>query len=136
MSGQDRLIQSLCRPDRLIELARFFVPFDSGIKKIARWQQFFAVNDILKRIKRKSAEGRREGGLVWHTQGSGKSLTMIMLADRITQDPDIINPRILAITDRKDLDRQLTETFRLCEKNPVQAKTGAELRELVEKGLR
>ena len=49
VSGQDRLIQSLCKPDRLIELARFFVPFDSGIKKIARWQQFFAVNDILKK---------------------------------------------------------------------------------------
>ncbi|WP_305803218.1 DEAD/DEAH box helicase family protein, partial [Thiolapillus sp.] len=75
--------------------------------------------------------GRRRGGIVWHTQGSGKSLTMVMLARALAQEPDIHNPRIVLVTDRKDLDKQLKETFAACDMAPQRARTGRDLLELV-----
>ena len=80
ITEQDRVLYALCRPDRLLDLARRFTLFDLGVKKVARYQQFFAVKNILARVKQREADGRRRGGIIWHTQGSGKSLTMVMLA--------------------------------------------------------
>jgi type I restriction enzyme R subunit len=131
VSEQDRLIHSLCRPERLLELVQKFTVFDAGEKKIARHQQYFVVKNTLARVKRFAAEGRREGGVVWHTQGSGKSLTMVMLAKALALESEIPNPQIILVTDRIDLDRQIEKTFRQCGLVPVRAKTGKHLRELL-----
>jgi type I restriction enzyme R subunit len=136
VTQQDRAIHSLCRPERLLELAYRFVIFDGGIKKIARYQQYFVIKSALERIRQFEAlEGqrgeRRKGGIIWHTQGSGKSLTMIWLARNLALDPDIANPRIVLVTDRVDLDTQLGNTFAACGLEPQQAKTGQDLLDLV-----
>ena len=132
VTGQDKDLYSLCRPDRLLDLTYQFTVFDGGDRKIARYQQYFAVNKILKRIQSFDTEGRRQGGVIWHTQGSGKSLTMVMLAKAIALDPKISNPRIILVTDRRSLDKQLKDTFVSCDLEPQQAKTGRHLLELLE----
>ena len=129
---QDVSLFSLCRPDRLLDLTYQFTVFDGGIRKIARYQQYFAVKKILKRIREVDADGRRKGGVIWHTQGSGKSITMVMLAKALALDPDISNPRIILVTDRKGLDEQLKDTFVSCDLEPQQAKSGRHLLELLE----
>lgn len=131
VTGQDRALCSLCTPERLIELSRKFIVFDNAEKKIARYQQYFAVQATLKRIRKPAADGQRPGGVVWHTQGSGKSLTMVMLAKSLALEPSLVNPRIVLVTDRVDLDDQIWTTFHHCGKDPVQAKTGKHLLELV-----
>lgn len=128
---QDRTLYSLCRPERLLELAYKFTLVDGGIKKIARYQQYFVVKSTLERIKEIGHDGRRRGGMIWHTQGSGKSLTMVMLARNLALDPLVINPRIVLVTDRDDLDRQLGNTFAACGLDPNRAKSGRHLMELV-----
>ncbi len=128
---QDRAIYSLCRPERLLELAYKFTLFDGGIKKIARYQQYFVVKSTLERVKQRDAHGRRKGGIIWHTQGSGKSLTMVWLARNLALDASILNPRIVLVTDRVDLDKQLGNTFAACGLDPRRAKTGRDLIELV-----
>ena len=128
---QDEYLYNLCRPERLLELVYHFTIFDAGIKKLARYQQFFTVNETVERVKTIEA-GRRNGGVVWHTQGSGKSLTMVMLAQKIAQEPGIRNPRIVLVTDRTDLDSQITKTFRKCGKEVENATTGQRLVELLE----
>jgi len=134
VTGQDRLLHALCRPERLIELTRQFTLFDEGgtVRKIARYQQYFAIRKTMERLRVKDAEGRRRGGVIWHTQGSGKSLTMVMLAKALALDPAIPNPRIVLVTDRIDLDEQIWKTFHLCGKEPQQARTGKHLMELLE----
>jgi type I restriction enzyme R subunit len=134
ITGQDRLLHALCRPERLIELARQFTLFDEGgtVRKIARYQQYFAIRKTMERIRQRDAEGRRRGGVIWHTQGSGKSLTMVMLAKALALEPSIPNPRIVLVTDRIDLDEQITKTFLQCGKEPQQARTGRHLMELLE----
>jgi type I restriction enzyme R subunit len=129
---QDRTVYALCRPERLLELTSRFVLFDNAEKKIARYQQYFCVNKALERLRSKDDQGRRRGGVVWHTQGSGKSLTMVMLAKAIALEPDITNYKIVLVTDRVDLDDQIYKTFLHCGGEPVQAKTGAHLIELIE----
>ena len=131
ITGQDKAIYSLCRPERLLELAHKFTIFDGGIKKIARYQQYFVVKATIDRVKQFDAEGRRKGGIIWHTQGSGKSLSMIWLARNLALDPDIPNPRIVLVTDRVDLDRQLGNTFAACGLERHRAKTGRDLLVLV-----
>lgn len=131
VTEQDKALFALCRPERLLELAYTFTVFDGGIKKIARYQQYFVIKSTLERIKQLDAEGRRKGGIIWHTQGSGKSLTMVMMARSLALDPDISNPRIVLVTDRDDLDRQLGNTFAACGLNPVRATSGRDLLELV-----
>lgn len=128
---QDVYLFGLCRPERLIDIVFNFVLFDNGEKKIARYQQFFAIKKSMQRIKNIEA-GRRKGGVIWHTQGSGKSLTMVMLAQAIALDPTIRNPKILLVTDRTDLDSQITGTFRKCGKFVENATTGQRLVELLE----
>lgn len=131
ITGQDQAFQSLCRPERLLELAFKFTVFDAGIKKIARYQQFFVIKSTLARVKQFDHDKRRQGGIVWHTQGSGKSLTMIWLARNLALDPDIADPRIVLVTDRVDLDKQLGNTFAACGLDPRRARTGRDLLELV-----
>ena len=131
VTEQDRAINSLCRPERLLELAFKFTVFDAGIKKIARYQQYFVVKSTLSRVKQLDRDERRRGGIIWHTQGSGKSLTMIWLARNLVLDPDIANPRIVLVTDRVDLDKQLGNTFTACGLDPQRARTGRDLLELV-----
>jgi type I restriction enzyme, R subunit len=139
ITQQDRAIHSLCRPDRLLDLAYKFTIFDGGIKKIARYQQYFVIKSAQERIRQFEAmEGqrgeRRKGGIIWHTQGSGKSLTMIWLARNLALDSDITNPRIVLVTDRVDLDKQLGNTFAACGLEPQRARTGQHLLEMVSGG--
>jgi len=131
VTAQDRALYSLCRPERLLELAWQFTVFDAGIKKIARYQQYFAVKRVLARVKERDELGRRLGGIIWHTQGSGKSLTMVMLARALALDPDIRNPRVVLVTDRVDLDKQLGNTFASCGLSPERADSGRHLLALV-----
>ena len=128
---QDEYIYSLCDKKRLLDLAYNFTLFDNGAKKVARYQQFFAIKKAMKQIK-KANNGQRTGGVVWHTQGSGKSLTMVMLAQAIAMEPSISNPKIILVTDRTDLDTQITGTFRKCGIDVDNAKTGSQLVELLQ----
>ncbi|MEC5127119.1 type I restriction endonuclease subunit R [Verrucomicrobiales bacterium BCK34] len=130
---QDDFLYALCRPERLIELARQFILYDEGgaVKKIARYQQYFAVKRTLERVRQRTPEGSRKGGVIWHTQGSGKSLTMVLFGKALALDDGIENPRIVIVTDRIDLDEQIWKTFHQCGKNPQQAKTGKHLVKLL-----
>ena len=131
ITPQDEYLYNLCRPERLLELIFHFTIYDAGIKKLARYQQYFTVKQTVERVKTIEA-GHRNGGVVWHTQGSGKSLTMVMLAQKIAQEPNIRNPRIVLVTDRTDLDSQITKTFRKCGKEVENATTGQRLVDLLE----
>lgn len=131
VTAQDRTLHALCRPQRLLELVRGFTVFEGGIRKIARPPQYFAIGKAMARIKQTDARGVRKGGIIWHTQGSGKSLTMVMLARALALEKGIANPRILIVTDRDDLDRQIKGTFKSCELEPVRATSGAHLVELI-----
>ncbi|GAA0878174.1 HsdR family type I site-specific deoxyribonuclease [Algoriphagus jejuensis] len=128
---QDEYLFGLCRPGRLIDLVFNYILFDNGDKKVARYQQFFAIKKSMQRIKHVD-QGKRKGGVIWHTQGSGKSLTMVMLAQAIAMEPSIRNPKIVLVTDRTDLDNQITNTFRKCGKFVENASTGQRLVELLE----
>ena len=132
VTAQDRALYSLCRPQRLLDLARRFVLFDGGEKKIARYQQYFTVRGTIPRIARVGNNGHREGGVVWHTQGSGKSLTMVMLATAIAEELDIARRKIVLVTDRVDLDDQIWRTFHHCGLEPERARTGRHLAELLQ----
>ena len=132
-TAQDRLLWSLCRPERLIELVRQFILYDEGgtVKKIARYQQYFAIQATLERVRQRDVTGRRKGGVIWQTQGSGKSLAMVLLGKALAMDRSIQNARVVIVTDRIDLDEQITKTFHQCGKDPKQARTGAHLVELL-----
>lgn len=130
-SAQDAYLYDLCRPERLLNLMYKYTLYDDGIKKIARYQQYFAVEKVMERV-RNIEGGRRKGGVIWHTQGSGKSLTMVLLAQAILLDKLIKNPRIILVTDRTDLDRQITTTFRKCQVHVENATTGSNLVKLLE----
>ena len=131
ITAQDRALFALCRPERLLDLVRRFTVFDGGVRKIARHQQFFGVRSAVERVRQFDTNGCRKGGVIWHTQGSGKSLTMVMLGRALALDKDIANPRIVIVTDRDDLDRQIKDTFRSCELEPVRATSGAHLLKLI-----
>jgi len=136
ITEQDKTIYAILRKDRLLELARQFIVFDNGEKKVARYQQYFAVKKTMSRVKEFDEKGTRRGGVIWHTQGSGKSLTMVMLAKALALDKQILNPRIILVTDRVDLDDQIYHTFESCDMLPEQAKTGEHLIGLIEKDKR
>ena len=129
---QDRVLWALCRPERLLTLSRRYVVFDAGEKKIARYQQYFAVEKILDRVRQRNETGQRKGGVVWHTQGSGKSLTMVFLARALATTDHVRAPRVLLVTDRTSLDDQLWTTFEHCGMEPTRAKTGRHLAELID----
>ncbi len=131
VTEQDRALYALCRPERLLELTYRFILFDAGVKKIARYQQYFAVRKIMDRIGNREHDGRRRGGVVWHTQGSGKSLTMVLLAKSIALCSEITDYKIVLVTDRVDLDDQIYRTFHHCGKEIEQAATGKHLSEML-----
>ena len=128
---QDEYLFGLCSPKRLLDLAFNYILFDNGEKKIARYQQFFVIKKAMDRI-RTIEGGKRKGGVIWHTQGSGKSLTMVMLAQAIALEKSIVNPKIILVTDRVDLDEQITGTFRKCGMFVDNATTGQRLVDLLE----
>ena len=131
VTSQDRTLYALCRPERLLDIVRRFTVFDNNERKIARHQQFFGVRAAIESVKQRNTNNIRRGGVVWHTQGSGKSLTMVMLGRALKLDREILNPRIIIVTDRKDLDQQIKATFKSCELQPTQAKSGRHLLELI-----
>jgi type I restriction enzyme, R subunit len=109
---QDKLIISLLRPERMLEFIRYFLLFDRKNGKIAaRYQQVFGIKALLKRMTKRNRDGRREGGVIWHTTGSGKSLTMVYLLKALLLHEELASCRIIVVTDRVDLERQLSKTF-------------------------
>lgn len=129
--GQDVYLYGLCSPERLLDFTYNFILFDNGEKKTARYQQFFAIKKTMQRITHLE-NGKRKGGVIWHTQGSGKSLTMVLLAQAIALDKTIRNPKIILVTDRTDLDEQITGTFRKCGMHVENASTGQRLIDLLQ----
>ncbi len=135
---QDVLLWGLLSPQNLLDLVQNFIVFEvegaqTG-KKVARYPQFIAVNEAIKRIS-EAKQPTRRGGIVWHTQGSGKSLSMIFLAVKLRRLEIAANPTLVVVTDRKDLDNQITGTFKRCGfPNPVQAKSVKHLRSLLSAG--
>lgn len=127
---QDEYLFGLCSPKRLLDLTFNYILFDNGEKKIARYQQYFVIKKAMDRIRIMEG-GRRKGGVIWHTQGSGKSLTMVMLAQAIALEKSIVNPKIILVTDRVDLDEQITGTFRKCGMFVDNATTGQRLVDLL-----
>lgn len=112
VTGQDRLLISLLSPERLLEMARYFTLFDRKVGKIvARYQQVFGIKRLIERISLKRKDGGREGGVIWHTTGSGKSFTMVFLSRALILHDALKQCRILVVTDRVDLESQLSNTF-------------------------
>jgi len=128
---QDRNIVSLLSRERLFNLIRYYVFYDNNIKKIARYQQYFGVENIVQRLKRQDQKGT-SNGVIWHTQGSGKSLTMVMLTKRIIADHEFPHPRFVLVCDRVNLIKQLRDNFIKTGMAPVQATTGRGLVTLLE----
>ncbi|MEO7546937.1 MAG: type I restriction endonuclease, partial [Ramlibacter sp.] len=142
--GQFNELQTLVRgalaPAYLLDYLRFFVLFEDDaalVKKLAGYHQFHAVRSAITQVVAASrpdalASGKGKGGVVWHTQGSGKSITMTCFAARVMQEPAMENPTIVVITDRNDLDGQLFGVFSLAQdllrEQPVQATTRQDLR--------
>lgn len=112
VSGQDRLLISLLLPERLLDMVRFYTLFDKKIGKVvARYQQVFGIKRLIERINTKRPDGSREGGVIWHTTGSGKSLTMVFLSKALILHESLKQCRIVVVTDRVDLENQLSRTF-------------------------
>lgn len=128
-SPQDIFLFGVCKPENLIDLIKNFVVYerDQGrvVKKLAKYQQFRAANKIIKRIIEK-----RKGGVIWHWQGSGKSLTMLWTAVKLRGLHP--NPTMVIVTDRTDLDAQIHGTFERCGfPNPIKASSSKNLKELL-----
>lgn len=130
-SPQDRLLYCLFRPERLLEMASRYIVFDKNVKKIARYQQYYAIGETLARVTNSKGDEQRPGGVIWHTTGSGKSLTMVMLAKALSLEPTIKNPKVVIVTDRVDLDQQIWKTFLACRKSVERANSGNHLVQLV-----
>ncbi len=114
-----RALGQLCRKDRLLEIVLDFMVFDAGIKKICRHNQYFGVRAAQEYVQ------RHAGGIIWHTQGSGKSLTMVWLAKWIKEH--VTDPRVLIITDRTELDEQIEGVFKGVDEEIYRTKSGADL---------
>ncbi|MGB3681867.1 MAG: HsdR family type I site-specific deoxyribonuclease, partial [Rubrobacteraceae bacterium] len=119
--GLDGQLARVCDPARLLEIIHDFIVFDAGIKKICRHNQYFGVRAARERVR------RREGGIIWHTQGSGKSLTMVWLARWIREN--ITSSRVLIVTDRTELDEQIEKVFVGVDEDIQRTKSGADLME-------
>lgn len=128
---QDKSIVALFHPRRILEIIRFFTLYDKNVKKIARYQQYFAIKEILRTIQEPDKNGNRQSGVVWHTQGSGKSLTMVMLARYILSELATIHPQVLVITDRIELDDQIHKTFNHSRLKAARATSGKNLVKLI-----
>lgn len=122
----DENIYSLLKIERTIDIIRNYTLFDNGIKKIIRYQQYFAIKKILERVNQYNNNGSRKSGLIWHTQGSGKSLTMVFLARVLKRT--IPNARLILVTDRTELDTQIKNIFLASGlKGTEQAESGRDL---------
>ena len=111
-TDQDRLLISLLTPARLLEFVRYFILFDTKIGKVAaRYQQAFGVKALIDRLQVRRKGGGREGGVIWHTTGSGKSFTMVFLCKALLLHPALKDCRMVVVTDRVDLEKQLSKTF-------------------------
>ena len=111
-TDQDRLLMSLLTPARLLEFLRGYVLFDRKVGKIvARYQQFFGIRALMSRISLLRPDGGREGGVVWHTTGSGKSFTMVFLTKALLLVDALKECRVVVVTDRIDLESQLSRNF-------------------------
>lgn len=112
LTDQDRLLVGLLTPARLLEFLRSFVLFDRKVGKlVARYQQFFGIRALLARIAQKRPDGGREGGVLWHTTGSGKSFTMVFLTKALLLTNTLKECRVVVVTDRIDLETQLARNF-------------------------
>ncbi|WP_107708981.1 type I restriction endonuclease subunit R [Campylobacter concisus] len=132
ISALDMTLFALLSKDRLLRLVRHYIVFDKRMKKVCRYQQFFAIEETLKRVSAKK-DGARAGGLIWHTQGSGKSLTMVMLTKLLKQI--YISSKIIVVTDRIDLDGQIHETFENTDVKAGRASSGSDLIEKLQSGV-
>ncbi len=135
---QDMLIEGTMVKERLFDLIQNFVVYEPEegrvIKKLARYQQYRAVNKAVDRILYEDKPQHR-GGVVWATQGSGKSLSMVFLATKLRRISKLQNPTIVVVTDRQDLDQQIANTFRRCGfPNPQQAESVSQLKSLLQQG--
>src|SRR6266516_7709922 len=115
----DRALSQLCAKQRFLEIIHDFIVFDSGVKKVCRHNQYFGVRAAQERVR------RREGGIIWNTQGSGKSLTMVWLARWIREN--VRDARVLIITDRTELDEQIEKVFKGVNEEVYRTKSGADL---------
>ena len=131
LTQQDILLISVVSPARLLDLVNNFILYDKGFKIVARYQQYFAVKNTMNQITGLHSNAR-PGGVIWHTQGSGKSLTMALLSEAIARDETIKNPKIILVTDRTDLDKQITGTFRNIGLEVLNARSGKHLVEILE----
>ena len=134
-TAQDILIASTLAPANLLDIVKNFITFEAEngrtVKKLCRYKQFIAVNRAIERIK-SGADAQARGGVVWHTQGSGKSLTMLWLALKLRRDPSLANPTLIIVTDRTALDKQISDTFTACGfPNPERATSIQTLRSLL-----
>ena len=109
----------MCQKERFLELIHDFIVFDSGKKKICRHNQYFGVKAAQKRVK------EREGGIIWHTQGSGKSIVMVYLAKWLLENNP--NARVAILTDRDELDKQIERVFKDAEEPIYRTKSGRDL---------
>ncbi|MCP3911841.1 MAG: DEAD/DEAH box helicase family protein, partial [Actinomycetia bacterium] len=134
-------LYALLEPSRLLDVLAHFIVFETRdgvtVKKVCRYQQFRAVNKMVQRVQ----DGKHRAGLIWHTQGSGKSLTMVFAALKLKFHRGITserlqNPNLMVLTDRIDLHKQIAKTFEACGlPNPISAKTIKKLRQIVVPGV-
>ena len=119
LSSQQKLVAGMLRPEHLLDIVRHFTVFQQEdgrtIKIVCRYQQFRAVRAALKRLvtgktREQDGEHDRRGGLIWHTQGSGKSLSMMFLVRKLRSSPELRRFKVVLVTDRKDLQKQLSDT--------------------------
>jgi type I restriction enzyme R subunit len=136
----DVLLKGMLDKRTLIDLIRYFIVFEKTkektIKKIAAYHQYYAVNKAIRStIRAASVTGNQRAGVVWHTQGSGKSLSMVFYSGKMVVASELNNPTIVILTDRNDLDQQLFETFSNCQQlirqTPVQAENRIHLQSLL-----
>jgi type I restriction enzyme, R subunit len=136
----DVLLTGMLEKKTLIDLIRYFIVFEKAkektVKKIAAYHQYYAVNKAIQStVKAASLFGDQRAGVVWHTQGSGKSLSMVFYSGKMVVTSQLNNPTIVVLTDRNDLDQQLFETFSNCQQlirqTPVQAETRNHLQSLL-----
>lgn len=130
LNAQNTGLYALLEPSHLLDIVKNFIVYDNNIKKIARYQQYYAIKNTLSCVQT-IQDGKRKGGLIWHTQGSGKSLTMVMLVKNLIEI--IQHPRIIVVTDRTQLDEQIRDTFAACniKKDVVQASSADHLKRLI-----
>jgi type I restriction enzyme R subunit len=142
LSSQERLVAGLLRPAHLLDVIRHFTLYQEAeghtIKVVCRYQQFRAVHAAIARLRtgktrKQDGEHDRRGGIVWHTQGSGKSLTMVFLVRKMRSDPALRRFKIVLVTDRKDLQKQLAETATLTGETVLVGKSIGDVKRLLRK---